>query len=180
MIIADQSILADFRNHFSQVQEARIEREEKREIKKHTKAGQYESYQRKLKLELVDDFNAFDLVYYFRDTSIEAGKKYRVASFMKDAGIMKRLQESYSNGEIILMIDFLFSDDNDYLEHPSINLIASSWVNTIYIDSQDWADDKYIPHKQRGKKNIARKSQLENREYEKTGKDSSVKIGEWE
>ena len=57
--------------------------------------------------------------------------------------------------------------------------MASNWINTIYIDSQDWADDKYVPHKQRGKKRISRVAQLESREYESDGKDSSIEIGEW-
>ena len=179
MIFTDQSILSDFRKHFSQVQVARTEKEEKRELKKYTKTGQYEAYLRKVKLEQVEEFNSRDLVYYFRDSSIEANKKYRVANFKKDMAIMKHLKDSYSNEEIILMIDFLFSKDNDYLDKPSINLIASSWINTIYIDSQDWADGKYVPHKQRGKKRISRVAQLESREYESNGKDSSIEIGEW-
>ena len=179
MIFTDQSILSDFRKHFSQVQVARIEKEEKRELKKYTKTGQYEAYLRKVKLEQVEEFNSRDLVYYFRDSSIEANKKYRVANFKKDMAIMKHLKDSYSNEEIILMIDFLFSEDNDYLDKPSINLMASNWINTIYIDSQDWADDKYVPHKQRGKKRISRVTQLESREYESDGKESSIEIGEW-
>lgn len=179
MIFTDQAILSDFRKHFSQVQVARVEKEEKRELKKYTKTGQYESYLRKVKLEQVEEFNSRDLVYYFRDSSIEADKKYRVANFKKDMAIMKHLKDSYSNEEIILMIDFLFSEDNDYLDSPTINLMASNWINTIYIDSQDWADDKYVPHKQRGKKRIAREAQLESREYESDGKESSIEIGEW-
>ena len=61
MIFTDQSILSDFRKHFSQIQVARTEKEEKRELKKYTKTGQYEAYLRKVKIEQVEEFNSRDL-----------------------------------------------------------------------------------------------------------------------
>lgn len=153
-------------------------RNEHRQIEENGGSIPYLRFKMKLRQEKVDSFSSRDLVYYFREVSIEARKKYSIANFRKDMHIMKVLQKDYTNAEIVLMIDFLFSEDNDYLNFPTINVMASQWRNTIYQDSQDWAEDKYVPHKKRGKKKIARQSQIEEREYKKSD-ENDISIGEW-
>lgn len=159
-------------------QEHSLHRTEKVQIEENGGSIPYLRFKMKLRQEKVDSFSSRDLVYYFREVSIEAGKKYSIANFRKDMHIMKVLQKDYTNAEIVLMIDFLFSEDNDYLNFPTINVMASQWRNTIYQDSQDWAEDKYVPHKKRGKKKIARQSQIEEREYKKSY-ENDISIGEW-
>ena len=60
------------------------------------------------------------------------------------------------------------TQDLVYRTQPTV--LASNWVNTIYTDSLDWANDSYT-EKKKSKK-------TENREWKKT--DSNKKIGEWE
>lgn len=137
----------------------------------------FDNFQRKMNMGRGDLFSNRDLVYYFREMS---GNTYHIANWKKDMAIFKRLHETYSTEDIILMIDFLFSEDNDYLYDPTINVMASSWINTIFRDSQDWADGNYVPHKKRGKAG-KRASQIESREYELqwTGETPKSSIGEW-
>lgn len=132
----------------------------------------YLGFKKKLEEGKAESFNNRDLVYYFREMS---EGKYYIANYAKDMHIFKRLRLTFSVEDIILMIDFLFSPANDYLENPSVNLMASSWVNTIHTDAIAWAEGKYIPHSQRGK----RKNQISSREYKESGNEDVV-IGEWE
>ena len=71
---------------------------------------------------------------------------------------MKRLKANYSNQEICGMIEFLYESDQDYLDKNRLspNLLASSWVNTIYADTKLWVEDKYIPRsvQSKAKKNV--------------------------
>lgn len=109
----------------------------------------------------IDSLGTRDLVYYFREIAEERGYKYTISNIKKDMAIMKRLKSNYSNREICGMIEFLYESDQDYLEKDRLspNLLASSWVNTIYADMQLWVDDKYIPRsvKTKKKKNIAQR-----------------------
>ena len=117
-------------------------------------------------------FTTQDLVYFFREKSREAGAKYVIANMKRDMGIFKKLQDSFTVAEILLMIEFIFSGDQTYLDihRTQPTVLASNWVNTIYTDSLDWANDSYT-EKKKSKK-------TENREWKKT--DSNKKIGEWE
>lgn len=120
----------------------------------------------------IDDLKTQDLVYYFRQVAEENGCKY-VISMGKDASIMKRLKESFSNREICGMIEFLYTSDQDYLEKHrlSINVLGSRWINTIYADTQLWLDDKYIPYKS--------KKAIKHHEWDKSvaGTANETKIG---
>lgn len=97
--------------------------------------------------ETIDTFGTRDLVYYFREIAERNGHKYVVSNIKKDMAIFKRLQESYEKREICGMIEFLYESDQDYIDKDRIspNLLASSWVNTIYADMNLWVDDKYTP-----------------------------------
>ena len=120
------------------------------------------------------EFTTQDLVYFFREKARESGTKYVIANMKRDMGIFKRLKENFEVSEILLIIEFLFSEDIDYLDNSRVQptILASNWVNTLYKDSLDWANDCYVP-----KKSI--RTRNENREWKKTNTNSS-KIGEWE
>ena len=134
----------------------------------------------------IDKFNSRDLVYYFRDRSVESGNRYIITSFKKDMAIMKRLKNDLENEEIVRVIDFLFSGDCDYLKSPTINILGSSWINSLLDDSKSWVDGTYRPRKKGGSRN----AQIEAREYKKEEKvevsaskkskrKSKVRIGKW-
>ena len=115
--------------------------------------------------EKIDDLGTRDLVYYFREIAQENGFKYVISNIKKDMAIMKRLRANYSNREICGMIEFLYESEQDYLEKDRLspNLLASSWVNTIYADMQLWIDDKYIPRSVQNKK----KKNIKSKEWDK-------------
>lgn len=123
--------------------------------------------------ETIDTFGTRDLVYYFREVSMECEYKYVVSNIKKDMAIFKRLQENYSSREICGMIEFLFRSEQDYLDKNRLspNVLASSWVNTIYADTQLWLDDKYSP-------NSAKKSKKQ-REWSES-RNEDVEIGGWD
>ena len=123
--------------------------------------------------ETIDTFGTRDLVYYFREVSMECEHKYVVSNLKKDMAIFKRLQENYSSREICGMIEFLFRSEQDYLDKNRLspNVLASSWVNTIYADTQLWLDDKYSP-------NSAKKSKKQ-REWSES-RNEDVEIGGWD
>lgn len=127
--------------------------------------------------EKIDDLGTRDLVYYFREISQENGYKYVISNIKKDMAIMKRLKANYSNREICGMIEFLYESDQDYLDKDRLspNLLASSWVNTIYADMQLWVDDKYVPRSVQNKK----KKNIKQREWDKDEAQTknSVSIG---
>lgn len=127
----------------------------------------YDSFLRKYSdLEnTIDSLGTRDLVYYFREIAEEKGYKYVISNIKKDMAIMKRLRTNYSNREICGMIEFLYESDQDYLDKNRLspNLLASSWVNTIYADMQLWVDDKYIPRSVQTKK----KKNIKQREWDK-------------
>lgn len=122
-----------------------------------------------------DRFTTQDLVYFFREKSRESGARYVIANMKRDMGIFKRLKENFSIAEILLMIEFIFSGDQTYLNinRTQPTVLSSNWVNTIYQDSLDWANDSYVDKKT--KPNV----HTEKREWKKT-KSNKTKIGEWE
>lgn len=124
-----------------------------------------------------NDFNTQDLVYFFREKANEAGVKYVIANMKRDMGIFKRLRDNFEVSEILLMIEFIFLGDQNYLDiqRTQPTVLASNWVNTIYQDSIDWANDEYVPQEERGSTS---KKKLSKREWKKSG-DNKSKIGEW-
>lgn len=135
--------------------------------KRNTSSTPYDSFIRKYNdlEEQIDNFGTRDLVYYFREIAQEKGYRYTISNIKKDMAIMKRLRANYSNREICGMIEFLYESDQDYLDKNRLspNLLASSWVNTIYADMQLWVDDKYIPRSVQVKK----KKNIKQREWDK-------------
>lgn len=140
----------------------------------------YETFLRKYHNleETIDKLGTRDLVYYFREIAQEQGYRYTISNIKKDMAIMKRLRANYDNREICGMIEFLYESDQDYLEKDrlSLNLLASSWVNTIYADMKLWVDDKYIPRSVQAKK----KKNVKQREWDKdeAKTKNDVRIGE--
>lgn len=125
-----------------------------------------------------ESFNTLDLVYFFREKARESGVKYVIANMKRDMGIFKKLKENFEVSEILLMIEFIFSGDQNYLDmsRTQPTVLSSSYVNTIYHDSIDWANDEYVPREERSSK----KKVLSKREWKKTDDTNKSKIGEWE
>lgn len=119
--------------------------------------------------ETVDSFTTSDLMYFFREKAKEAGVKYVIPNIKRDMGVFKKLKANYSNREICLMIEFIFHSPQDYLDkaitQPTV--LISAWCNTIYKDSIDWANDRYIPYKKH--KSV--------REW--TDDKKETKVGDW-
>ena len=127
--------------------------------------------------ETVDSFTTSDLMYFFREKARENGVKYVIANMKRDMGIFKKLQVNYSQREICLMIEFIFSSNQNYLDksitQPTV--LASSFCNRIYRDSLLWANDEYDPDSS----NISAPKRSQNREWGEHSEEESAKIGEW-
>lgn len=119
-------------------------------------------------------FTTQDLCYFFRQKAEESGSRYVIANMKRDMGIFKRLRDNFSIQEILLMIEFVFSGDQTYLDvnRTQPTVLASNWVNKIYQDSIDWANDSYIDKKTVTNKNTTK------REWHSSKK--KTKIGEWD
>lgn len=113
----------------------------------------------------IDKLGTRDLVYYFREIAGEQGYRYIISNIKKDMAIMKRLRTNFEVKEICAMIEFLYESDQDYLEKDRLspNILASSWVNTIYADMKLWVEDKYIPRSVQNKK----KKSIKSKEWDK-------------
>ena len=124
--------------------------------------------------EVIKTFGTRDLTYYFREKAKEAGFKYYISNYSRDCGIMKKLLKEYSAMDICLMIEFLFCDEQDYLDKSTLapTILISGWNNTIYQDSVKWANNEYVPHKKRSKS-----KDRPTREW--TQDKPEVKVGEW-
>lgn len=122
----------------------------------------------------IEEFNSNDLVYYFETKSQEANKPYIVANMAKDSKIMKRLQKDFSNEEILVMIEFLFFSGQTYVKDPTINVLASSWINTLKNDANKWLNGEFDPTKSKtSKKKMIKKVREFKREYD----EDNVEIG---
>lgn len=164
-------LINSFRNARNQVQKAELN--QKTSLKKGfpSNKNQLASFEEKyanLSKETFERFTAVDLVYYFRRISEQAGKRYVISNIRKDAGMFKRAMKSYSQLEIALMIEFLFSPEQTYIEVPSPGVIASGWCNTVFNDAQKWAKGEPISVK---------KKKTPEREW--TEEDQEIKVGEW-
>lgn len=126
----------------------------------------------------IDKLGTRDLVYYFREIAGEKGIKYTISNIKKDMAIMKRLRENYDNREICGMIEFLFESDQDYLDKSRLspNLLASSWVNTIYADMKLWVEDKYVPRSVQVKKKKTIKQREWDKDEAKTNNDVNIGV----
>lgn len=122
----------------------------------------------------IEEFNSNDLVYYFETKSQEANRPYIVANMAKDSKIMKRLQKDFSNEEILVMIEFLFFSGQTYVKDPTINVLASSWVNTLKNDANKWLNGEFDPTKSKtSKKKMIKKV----REFKREDDEDNVEIG---
>ncbi len=119
----------------------------------------------------IDTFTTHDLMYFFREKAKEAGVKYVIANMKRDLGVFKKLQSNYEPKEICLMIEFIFCSEQNYLDksvtQPTV--LSSTWCNTIYRDSIAWANDEYVPIKNKSV-----------REWKGNTSTDKAKVGEWE
>jgi hypothetical protein len=118
-------------------------------------------------------FSTLDIMYFFRDTANNNGHKYVIANQQKDMHIFKLLiAKGYEIQDILAMIEFLFTSEQDYLNKDNIQptVLVSTWCNTIYSDTKLWLDDEY-----KTKKTLKHSK----REWGKTLDDKEIKIDEW-
>lgn len=149
----------------------------KKKSRKPQKGSSYDLFMQKYEdiSNSIDTFTTKDLVFFFRQKAEEAGVKYTISNMKRDMGIFKKLRDNYSTEEILLMIEFIFSGEQTYLDmqRTQPTVLASNWVNSIYPDSLAWANDEYID-----KRSITTKSKsLEKREWKSSNK--KTKVGEW-
>ena len=174
-----KSVISEFRESRGQVTQPPKVTPAPPSRKKQTASTPYEGFLRKYNdLEnSIDSMGTRDLVYYFREIAEEQGFKYVISNIKKDMAIMKRLKTNYSNREICVMIEFLYESDQDYLEKDRLspNLLASSWVNTIYADMKLWVEDKYVPRGVKTKK----KNNIKQREWDNSTKSDDVVSSDW-
>lgn len=164
---------------FDKVDQARKER------KVHSTTNHYLKYAEKLNKREFDKFSSRDLLFYFKDKAKVNGIKF-VSTIQNDIRYMNNLKQARKNyevAELMVMMEFLFDSEQDYLDkhtlHPGI--FVTSWVNTIYRDTELWIDDKYVP---RSKKLNSKKVKLEefkkNREWQgSTIKNDNENIKGW-
>lgn len=137
------------------------------------KKNYYDSYKIKYDSLDFDNFGTRDLMYFFSDTANEAGIKYVEANPVVSMRQFKLCKErGYSSKDIVTMIAFLFTSDQDYLDKRNIspNILVSTWCNTIFKDSQDWLNDEYVPKS---------KKKHKNREWTGSKNEEDTSIGEW-
>lgn len=167
------NLLASFRQMRGQVNVDSLYHKSRNSTRKMPKRNNFDRYLLKIQNleENIDSFNAVDLAYYFMDMASASGVKYVLANKGMVYGSLKNALKNYKPRELCLMIEFLFSKEQDYLNKDTLQptILVSGWCNKIYHDSILWADDKYVP--------VPKKV---GREWEKSGdKNSDVKIGEW-
>lgn len=124
----------------------------------------------------IDGFTPQDLMYYFREKARESGVKYHISNMKRDMGIFKKLLEEYTTREIALMIEFIFSEEQNYLTTEVVQptVLASGMVNRIYKDSKAWANDEYVPREVK-----SRTTSIKKREWKHKPEKERTKIGEW-
>lgn len=107
------------------------------------------SFEDKLRRKAIDEFNAADLVRYFRYCAQQNGIRYVISNWGKEVSQMKRLMKQhggeFTNEEIITMIEFIFNSDQTYLDkrRTGIGIFTTNWLNKIFQDSQDWIRGEY-------------------------------------
>lgn len=144
--------------------------EEKPEPKK--RRTPQERFEDKMKRGAYDEFNSQDLVCFFRYCAERKGIRY-VSHWSRDASVMKKLMEEFSVEEIIMMTEFLFFSDQDYLDKKrlTVGIFSTGWLSRIYQDADDWVNDRYVPDSQKKKQAPAVQ-----REW-KGDKDEDVAVG---
>lgn len=149
-----------------------VPEKKKRTTKKGSKYDSFLSKYENLE-ESCESFTTQDLCYFFRQKAEEAGTKYVIANMKRDMGIFKKLRETFSIQEILLMIEFIFSGEQTYLDiyRTQPTVLSSNWVNTVYRDSIDWANDCYVDKRTLTNKNAKREWHSSNKK---------TKIGEWD
>lgn len=175
-----KSVLSEFRMSRGQSEEAPKQTAPPTRQRKNTGNTPYETFLKKYQNleETIDNLGTRDLVYYFREIAEEQGYKYTISNIKKDMAIMKRLRTNYDNREICGMIEFLYESDQDYLDKSRLspNILASSWVNTVYADMKLWVDDRYIPRSVQAKKKKTIKQREWDKDEAKTKNDVNIGV----
>lgn len=140
------------------------------------KVSNYDRYIKKLEDGKIDKFNSRDFLFFFSDKANENGVKHVIANAkISMANFKTILSRGYTNAEILVMIEFLFTSGQQYLDihtlHPGI--LLTNWCNTIYRDSQLWLKDEYNPNAKYKSKPKTEREWKDDKPEHKTG------VGEW-
>lgn len=136
---------------FDKVEQARKER------KVHSTTNHYTKYVEKLKEQRYEDFTSRDILFFFKDYAKKEGIPFysNLQQDIKYMANIKQAKNTYSNQEILGIIQFIFISDQDYLDKRKVSpsILCSTWMNTLYADASDFANGKYVPKSQKVKEN---------------------------
>ena len=139
-----------------------------------TRVAKGKPYRDKIESGDIDKLSSKDLLDFFRDLAIKNGVKFVASKPVIDMrNFNLAIERGYSIEEILLMLEFLFESEQDYLDkkrlHPGI--LLTGWCNKIYADSQDWLNDEYKTDSQ---------AKHSKREWsEEIPEEDQAIIGEW-
>ena len=134
---------------FERVEQARKER------KVHSTTNHYSKYVQKLKEERYEDFTSRDILFFFKDYTKKEGINF-YSNLQQDIKYMANINQArktYSNQELLGIIQFIFISDQDYLDKRKVSpsILCSTWMNTLYADASDFANGEYVPKSKRKK-----------------------------
>lgn len=141
-----------------------------------SKGTQYEKFLYKFETGQLDKFSSRDFMFFFRDVANANGVKYIIGNPKVEMRQFKlALDRGYTKEELLVMIEFLFTSGQKYLDPKTIHpgILLTNWCNKIYQDSQLWLEDKYDPNATFNKPKVVR-------EWTDTSEESKSNVGEWE
>ena len=146
----------------------------KRELKTTKKPTKSTSYLDKIERGDIEKLSSKDIMDFYKDTARNSGVKYidsKPIISMSNINLAKK--RDYSVEEILVMIEFLYTSEQDYLDkrklHPGI--LLTGWCNKIYSDSQDWLKDEY--------KTDTKKKHVTREWSEEVPEEEEAEIGDW-
>lgn len=111
------------------------------------KVNYYDSYRDKLERRDYVSFNSRDLLYFYKDIARYNNIRF-ISTTTTDIRYMKNLKEArkyLENVEIMLIIEFLYSSNQNYLDketlHPGI--LLTGWINKLVKDTKLWLKGEY-------------------------------------
>lgn len=128
---------------FERVEQARKER------KVHSTTNHYLRFEKKLQDKDYDKFTSRDLLFFFKDMARKNGITI-YSNVQLDIRYMNNIKlalKNFSIRELMVMMDFLFTSDQPYLEKETLQpgILVTGWASRIYKDAKDWHEGRYIP-----------------------------------
>ena len=149
---------------FDKVDQARKER------KVHSTTNHYLKYEKKLSAGEYDKFTSRDLLFFFKDVARKNGITI-YSNLQLDIRYMNNIKlalKNFSIEELMVMMDFLFTSDQPYLEKETLQpgILVTGWASRIYKDSKDWQEGRYTPKEIQKSKKTELEKFKKNREWE--------------